>query len=544
MGRAPLLRRRTTNAVRVSFFLCLFLISFRAAELRRVVSELQARVNCEKQRADEAKQRAEEAEQRADEAKQRAEEAERSARSVSRARLLVEGVVIKTTIGSTTSSHVDSNAHESAALALLDEKDVADVSDVYADAKLAWSALPEHFKSPSGLLVKASEPAGLTVASEADVALLVHLMVGDLVGVLGLDWTVSAEKTVLKWRPDIFLLLKNGRIVGVVEVKKKGVAGGDKDPFTAALVAGQLWDYVKLLEQCGIANAVAMLHTGSRAAIVKCAPGGERTLLMTAVADTPPAVIKMTLQYLRTAQQCSAAATDLAVDFGKSVANRLIRRVQRNGKISWATCSTPGLTFSCVPGHQLSDDILLWTELGRGSSGSCFLASIDGRALAIKVLFHRAESPAMMTAENECTCLKSIYTTANGWSDKIARLFGGSWTATRGDLQIVAMPLCSPLPLEQRQSRLSDVKTALTKLARTGKVYSFDNDDFGWRHVMMLQGEVVFVDFGLLVSLESTTLTPEKWVEQAMERLQANVGVQSHHAFLGEAPLDPSNESS
>jgi hypothetical protein len=34
-------------------------------------------------------------------------------------------------------------------------------------------------------------------------------------------------------------------------------------------VAGQLWDYVKLLEQCGIENA--MLHTGSRAAIVKFA---------------------------------------------------------------------------------------------------------------------------------------------------------------------------------------------------------------------------------------------------------------------------------
>jgi hypothetical protein len=535
MARAPLLRRRKTNTVRFSFFNFFFLISLRAAELRRAFNELEARFNAEKQRADKEKQRA--------------DATERVARDVSCARLLVEGVAISATTGSTTSSHVDSSAHAPAVFAPLGENDVADVSDVYNNnnANHAWSTLPENFKRPSALLVQAIA-RDLAVANEADVAFLVNLMVGDLVGVLGLDWTVSAEKPVLKWRPDIFLLLKNGRIVGVIEVKKNGVAGGDKDPFTAAPVAGQLWDYVKLLEQCGIANAVAMLHTGSRAAIVKCAPGVERKLLMTAVADNPAAVIKMTLQYLRTAQRCSDAATDLAVDFGKSVADRLIRRVLKNGKISWATCSTSGLTFSHVPAYQAGDEILLWTELGRGSFGSCFLASIGEYALAIKVLFHRAESaeaPAVIvTAEDECNSIKSVYTEANGWSAKIARLFGASWTATRGNLQMVAMPLCTPLPLEQRQRRLPDVEAALKKLARSEKVYSFDKGDFGWRHVMTLQGEVVFVDFGLLVSVQSTVHTPEQWVEQAMRYLQETVDVRSHHAFLGEVALDPSNESS
>ena len=75
--------------------------------------------------------------------------------------------------------------------------------------------------------------------------------------------------------------MANGRFVGLIVVKLDGT-----DSFTAESLASQLWDCVQLLEQSGVANAVAMLHTGKRAAIVACAPGGDRKLQMTNVAAT------------------------------------------------------------------------------------------------------------------------------------------------------------------------------------------------------------------------------------------------------------------
>jgi hypothetical protein len=49
------------------------------------------------------------------------------------------------------------------------------------------------------------------------------------------------------------------------------------------------------------------------------------------------------------------------------------------------------------------------------------------------------------------------------------------------------------------------VEAALKKLASSTIVYRLD-DDFGWRHVMTLHKEVVFVDFGLLVPFFGSAL--------------------------------------
>jgi hypothetical protein len=183
----------------------------------------------------------------------------------------------------------------------------------------AWYKLPEPLKESASCLSGGAQ----TVANEADVANVVTELVRDLVGVLSLQLTVRIEKTVLQWRPDYLLLTANGRIVGLIEVMQDGTA--DRDPFMSVAVAGQLLDYVQLLEQSGVSDAVAMLHTGKRAAVVACVPGVERKLQMTDVAATAPDVAKLTLQYLRTANALSISAP--VVDFSAAVSKRLVRCV-------------------------------------------------------------------------------------------------------------------------------------------------------------------------------------------------------------------------
>jgi hypothetical protein len=351
------------------------------------------------------------------------------------------------------------------------------------------------------------------------------------------------------------LLTANGRIVGLIEVKKDGTA--DRDPFTSAAVAGQLLDYVQLLEQSGVSNAVAMLHTGKRAAVVARAPDGDRKLQMTVIATTAPDVAKLTLQYLRTADALSISAP--VVDFSRKVDNRLVRCVKPIGTIRWLQVSTSGLRFRAVPEHDTNADIVLWTELGRGAFGSCFLASIGDRAFALKVLQSAPPAAApssgiappaaapsssiLLTANQELANIEAVYTNANGWSDAIVDLFAGSWAMTRDRLSMLAMPLCTALPIAERAGRLADVEAALKKLARGTIVYRL-GDDFGWRHVMTLHAEVVFVDFGLLVPLASTTLSADAWVEAAMQHLRDTINSEAHSVFLGAIASHPSNESS
>jgi hypothetical protein len=61
---------------------------------------------------------------------------------------------------------------------------------------------------------------------------------------------------------------------------------------------------------------------------------------------------------------------------------------------------------------------------------------------------------------------------------------------------------------------------------------------------MTLHKEVVFIDFGLLVSLASTTLGAEAWVGAAMQLLRETSHKESHSVFLGAVASHPSNESS
>jgi hypothetical protein len=145
-----------------------------------------------------------------------------------------------------------------------------------------------------------------------------------------------------------------------------------------------------------------------------------------------------------------------------------------------------------------------------------------------------------MAANQELANIKAVYTTANGWSDAIVNLFAGSWAVNRDRLSMLAMPLCTALPFAERAGRLADVEAALIKLARGTIVYRL-GDDFGWRHVMMLHTEVVFVDFGLLVPLASTA---EAWVGQAMQHLRETIDNKSHSVYLGAIASHPSNESS
>jgi hypothetical protein len=401
---------------------------------------------------------------------------------VSRARLLAEGVTVNVAADASESSHVGGGSHDDASVvaysgALADVADLCNRVGVFGRAATQREQLDAWYQLPPALTESAScvSAGAQTIASEADVAIVVTWLVRDLINVLELPLMVRAERTVLQWRPGTFLLTANGRIVGLIEVKKDGTS--NRDPFLSAAVAGQLWDYVELLEQSGVSNAVAMLHTGKRAAIVARAPGDDRTLQMTDIATTAPDVAKLTLQYLRTANALSISAP--TIDFSAAVSERLVRCVSVAGTIRWQQVSTSGLRFRAVPEHVANAEIVLWTELGRGAFGSCFLASIGDCAFALKVLATAPSSSISSPADQELDNLKAVYKQANGWSDEIVNLFAGSWAVTRDRLSMLAMPLCTALPVAERTNRLADVEAALKKLASSTIAYRLD-DDFGW----------------------------------------------------------------
>jgi hypothetical protein len=454
---------------------------------RPFVAELQRRL-------DEATRRADEATRRADAEAQARFNMDLQNMARSRARLLAQGVTVRLAPDASESVHIDGISHQAATIGAW-AGDLADVADVCAAVDQvfgsndegqrvsAWRTLQQPLTEPSKCAY------AHTVSTEADVARVVISMVEDLVGVLGLEMRVKSEKMRIGWQPDVCLLLQNGRVVGAIEVKKNGTEA--KNPFSAELVAGQLFNYVRLLEQSGVRDAVAMLHTGSRAAIVRCAPGGARTLLMTDVATAPAAVAKLTLQFLQMVSERSRAAAAVSVDFSKHVANRVIRQVNSAGFITWIEESTNGLEFGAVPLHS-SEKILLWTELGRGAFGSCFLASLGGQAFALKIMFLSADSIATgpeiaaattkLSATQERVTIATIYQERHGWSAAVVALFNGSWAVARNRLPMLAMPLCRPLAVGERQSRLGDVQGALEKLAVSGLVFCLESNDFGWRH--------------------------------------------------------------
>ena len=85
---------------------------------------------------------------------------------------------------------------------------------------------------------------GVTSTTEAAVQFWVQLVLGDIGACAGLDVALdfAPELSVFGNAPDVWVMTKRGRPIGVVEVKKPGPGILDH-----ALVAGQMYDYLKRL---------------------------------------------------------------------------------------------------------------------------------------------------------------------------------------------------------------------------------------------------------------------------------------------------------
>ena len=85
---------------------------------------------------------------------------------------------------------------------------------------------------------------GVTSSTEAAVQFWTQLVLGDIGACAGLDVALdfAPELSVFSNAPDVWVMTKRGRPIGVVEVKKPGAGILDHE-----LVAGQMYDYLKRL---------------------------------------------------------------------------------------------------------------------------------------------------------------------------------------------------------------------------------------------------------------------------------------------------------
>lgn len=80
--------------------------------------------------------------------------------------------------------------------------------------------------------------------SEFDIVYIARMFLDDILAALKLRLDFCAEVTIKRFRPDLCVLLLDGRfLVGVVEVKKPG-----HNIMTAPTVLGELFDQMMLLE--------------------------------------------------------------------------------------------------------------------------------------------------------------------------------------------------------------------------------------------------------------------------------------------------------
>ena len=168
----------------------------------------------------------------------------------------------------------------------------------------------------------------------------------------------------------------------------------------------------------------------------------------------------------------------------------------------------------------------------------------DGVACAVKLAKNVLQDNSMKMLEDELKHIKRVYDKARGWSHEVVEWFGktqavrvSSDSEVKGRMpaapasepypRALLLPLCKPIPVDRRESRLEDVRAALGRLAASGYVYS--DDDISWRHVMLLgdEDEVVLVDFGCLESLD--TRPAGDWVEEAISVLKDTIETGGRH---------------
>ena len=121
------------------------------------------------------------------------------------------------------------------------------------------NALRPEMRKPSAFLVT-QRGATVSVCNEAGVQFALQNVVNDALTMLGnVESGLSVEVTTDGARPDIVLIEKDGRALGVIEVKNDS-----PDVFTCSNIAGQVLHYLNVFDNRGVRPMIGMVHTLNR----------------------------------------------------------------------------------------------------------------------------------------------------------------------------------------------------------------------------------------------------------------------------------------
>jgi hypothetical protein len=347
----------------------------------------------------------------------------------------------------------------------------------------------------SGIWAELRSTAGREInwKSESDVQHYVRLVIVELILMAGLDMSCSNEVTIVGMRPDIWVIVLNGRPVGILEVKKprRGILE-DRN------VLGQVLDYLRVLRhQFGVRNPYAICTTYEQWRVCRLpesdnAIGGQRLVEATPVIDGYGdaaefcAIMIATLHLMRHSPLDQRSA-ELPVKLQSS------RAYMKVDKITWIWVTTAAITldYSLM---CMGTTFLLVQDLGFGAHGHAWLAcSANGRSVCVLKIARRmgassgfADSGGVMvhTPEEQ---LKSELTMWN---------LVNSDDCPPADLVVVAGKSALRMPFVNAVASgecNEEVANAVVRISRLGVIHR----DLHWRHVRKIPGgPIVFIDFG------------------------------------------------
>jgi hypothetical protein len=329
--------------------------------------------------------------------------------------------------------------------------------------------------------------------SESDVQHYVRAVIVELNKMAGLDLYCSNEVSIVGMRPDIWVIVLNGRPVGILEVKKpkRGI-------LEAPAVAGQILDYLRVLRfQFGVRSPCGIVTTYEQWRVFHL-PDDDNAATGLRMVEAAPVINGYGAAHVFTAAIVAALRlmrssvllplpTALPLELQTAHA---YMRVDKNAW-SWMTFAAPiTLQYNKM---TLGNSFYLVSDLGAGAHGHAWLAcSNTGHVCALKIARSMGSSTefAIGCASNRVTSPEQqLKDEAVAWN------LVNKGNCPEARLIVVAgkpalrLPFVQPIVAGECDDK---VKQAVLCMAHLGVWHR----DLQWRHVRKSNGHVIFIDFG------------------------------------------------
>ena len=343
----------------------------------------------------------------------------------------------------------------------------------------------------------------LKYASESDIARYSHSCLSDVLHGLknlnGRDIELFNEYTVASLRPDLVVMITNGRPIGYCEVKKPNVIGRADRPLEDDRVLGQAYDYVMDLRyEHGVQWAFVLVttfrhwrvvwidDTTSRDAAALDRIDGVMGSYTPAVAADHPSIRSLCVSDVLNAEGNPAVGCFLgsvllkmasSPVFETSVGDRLWPWISNRG-MTWKKFSVTDLTTS-FPSDPRPPFVRI-RQLGGGRDGMCWEIGKGNSRFALKIIRQREGISTRDVASDEEKVWRAIW----GIRARAIEVMGRA---------ALVMPLVATFRSEAEfRKRLPEAKEAVRCIARLHYVHNdlrHSNGTVKWEHFGMVTNQ-------------------------------------------------------